>query len=161
MGESAERACFVFDVSFATMLTRFLNRAIFLMRSQNCWNGVQSLKEIGVRIPPVPPSKSLAFMRVFERGLRAPRIHSRIQKLQPHLSFLLRSGFADPYHLALGNIKWVFVCDDFDNLSPLKFESPHESEPFWRAIDYQAGKPFRNSFKINHKTGTFFQGNPL
>ncbi len=44
--ESAERACFVFDVSFAPMLTRFLNRVIFLMRSQNCWNGVQSLKEM-------------------------------------------------------------------------------------------------------------------
>jgi len=28
------------------MLTRFLNRVIFLMRSQNCWNGVQSLKEM-------------------------------------------------------------------------------------------------------------------
>src|SRR5260370_12797662 len=84
--ESAERACFVFGVSFATMLTRFLKPVIFLMRSQNCWNGVQSLKEVGVRIPRVPPSKSLPFMRVFERGLCAPRIHSRIQKLQP-LSF--------------------------------------------------------------------------
>ncbi len=44
--ESAERACFVFGVSFATMLTRFLNQVIFLMRSHNCWNGVQSLKEM-------------------------------------------------------------------------------------------------------------------
>jgi len=131
------------------------------MRSQNCWNGVQSLKEIGVRIPPVPPSKSLAFMRVFERGLRAPRIHSRIQKLQPHLSFLLRSWFADPYHVALRSIHWVFVWDDFDNLSAFQSESPHESEPFCRAIDYEAGKPFRDSFKIDDKTGIFFQDNPL
>src|SRR6266853_766806 len=64
--------------------------------------------------------------------LRAPRIHSRIQKLQPHLSFLLRSRFADPYRLALGNIKWVFVCDDFDNLSALKFESPHVPRRSWQ-----------------------------
>src|SRR3977135_323544 len=56
--------------------------------------------------------------------LRAPRIHSRIQKLQPHLSFLLRSRFADPYHVALRNIQWVFVCDDFDNLSVFQSESP-------------------------------------
>jgi hypothetical protein len=38
---------------------------------------------------------------------------------------------------------------------------PHESEPFSRAIDYEAGKPFRNSFKIDDKTGTLFQDNPL
>src|SRR5438128_7190071 len=30
---AAERACFVFGVSFAIMLTRFLNPVIFLMRS--------------------------------------------------------------------------------------------------------------------------------
>ncbi len=93
--------------------------------------------------------------------LRAPRIHSRIQKLQPHLSFLLRSRFADPYHVALRNIQWVFVWDDFDNLSVFQSESPHESEPLWRTIDYEAGKPFRNSFKIDDKTGTFFQDSPL
>jgi hypothetical protein len=45
------------------------------------------------------------------------RIHSKIQKLQPHLPFLLRSWFADPYHLALRTIQWVLVWDDFDNLS--------------------------------------------
>ncbi len=95
------------------------------------------------------------------KRLRAPRIHSRIQKLQPHLSFLLRSWFADPYHVALRSIHWVFVWDDFDNLSAFQSESPHESEPFCRAIDYEAGKPFRDSFKIDDKTGTFFQDNPL
>jgi len=131
------------------MLTRFLNRVIFLMRSQNCWSGVQGNRG------------SLAFMRVFERGLRAPRIHSRIQNLQPHLPFVLRSWCADPYHVAPRNIQWVFVWDDFDNLSAFQPESPHESEPLWRAIEYEAGKPVRDSFKIDDKTGTLFQDNPL
>lgn len=58
------------------------------------------------------------------KRLRAPRIHSRILKLQPHLSFLLRSWFADPYHVALRSIHWVFVWDDFDNLSAFQSESP-------------------------------------
>src|SRR5947208_7336847 len=35
MDGSVERACFVFGVSFATMLTRFLKPVIFLMPSQN------------------------------------------------------------------------------------------------------------------------------
>jgi hypothetical protein len=95
------------------------------------------------------------------KRLRAPQIHSRIQKLQPHLPLLLRSRFADPYHVALRNIQWVFVWDDFDNLSAFQSESSHESEPFCGAIDYEAGKSFRNSFKIDDKTGTFFQDNPL
>ena len=93
--------------------------------------------------------------------LRAPRIHSRIQKLQPHLSFLLRSRFADPYHVALGNVQRVIVWDDFDNLSAFQSASCHESEPFCRGIDDEAGKPFRNSFKIDDNTGTLFQDNPL
>jgi hypothetical protein len=93
--------------------------------------------------------------------LRAPRIHSRIQKLQPHLSFLLRSRFADPYHVALRNIQCVLVWDDLDNLSVFQSESSHESVAFCRAIDYEAGKPFRNSFKIDDKTGTFFTDKPL
>jgi hypothetical protein len=93
--------------------------------------------------------------------LRAPRIHSRIQELQPHLAFLLRSWCADPYHVAPRNIQRVFVWDDFDNLSASQSESPLESEPLWRAIEYEAGKPFRDSFKIDNKTGTLFQDNPV
>ena len=89
------------------------------------------------------------------------RIHSKIQKLQPHLPFLLRSWFADPYHMALGNVQWVFVWDDFDNLSAFQSASRHESEPFCRGIDDEAGKPFRNSFKIDDNTGTLFHDNPL
>jgi len=57
--------------------------------------------------------------------------------------------------------QWVFVWDDFNNLSAFQFASRHESVPFCRAIDYEAGKPFRNSFKIDDKTGTPFQDNPL
>ena len=53
------------------------------------------------------------------------------------------------------------VWDDFDNLSPFQSESPYESEPFCRAIDYEAGKPFRNSFKIDDNIGAPFQDNPL
>jgi hypothetical protein len=59
------------------------------------------------------------------------------------------------------NIQRVFVWDDFDNLSAFQLESSHESEPLWRAIEYEAGKPFRDSFKIDDKTGTLFQDNPL
>jgi hypothetical protein len=59
------------------------------------------------------------------------------------------------------NIQRVFFWDDFDNLSASQSESPRESEPLWRAIEYEAGKPFRNSFKIDDKTGTLFQDDPL
>ncbi len=90
-----------------------------------------------------------------------PQIHNRVQKLQAHLSFLPRSWFADPYHVTLPNVQGVFVWDDFDNLSAFQSESPLESEPFCRAIDYEAGNPFGNSFKIDDKTGALFQDNPL
>jgi hypothetical protein len=40
-------------------------------------------------------------------------------------------------------------------------ESSHDSEPFWRAIHYKAGKPSWNSFQINDKTGTVFLERPL
>src|SRR5258708_3573812 len=65
-------------------------------------------------------------------------------------------GLPIHYDIAPRNIKRVFVWDDFDNLPGSQSESPHESEPFCRAIDYEAGKPFRNSFKINDKTSTLF-----
>ena len=131
--------------------------------------GQESRYRHTLRFPEVNPTLNICTNRTntarwrpeFVVHLRAPRIHSRIQKLQPHLSFLLRSRFADPYHGALRNIQWVFVWDDFDNLSVFQSESPHESEPLWRTIDYEAGKPFRNSFKIDDKTGTLFQDNPL
>jgi hypothetical protein len=109
------------------------------------------------------PQGTKLHQRFFSPGkrLRAPQIHSRIQKLQPHLPFLLRSWCADPYHVAPRNIQRVFVWNDFDNLSAFQSESAHESEPLWRAIEYEAGKPFRDSFKIDDKTGALFQDNPL
>jgi len=91
------------------------------------------------------------------KRLRAPQIHSRIQKLQPGLPFVLRSWFSDPYHVALRNIQWVIVWDDFDYLSAFQSESPHESEPLWRAIEYEAGSLFGIRSRLTTRLAPFFR----
>ena len=100
---------------------------------------------------------SLAFMRVFERGLRAPRIHSRIQNLQPHLPFVLRSWCADPHHVAPRNIQWVFVWDDLDNLSAFQSESPHESEPSGELSSMRQGSLFAIRSRLTTRLALFFR----
>src|SRR5260370_18343725 len=91
------------------------------------------------------------------KRLRAPQIHIRIQKLQPRLPFVLRSWFSDPYHVALRNIQWVIVWDDFDYLSAFQSESPHESEPPCRAIKYEAGSLFRIRSRLTTRLAPFFR----
>src|SRR5882762_9992698 len=74
------------------------------------------------------------------KRLRAPRIHSRIQKLQPHLPFLLGARFADPDHPAALGAGHVFIEDKFDNLTAPEVETSAHPETFFRRIDDEAGE---------------------
>jgi len=83
------------------------------------------------------------------KTLRAPRIHSRIQKLQPHLPFLLGARLADPDHPAALGVGHVFIEDKFDNLTAPEVETSADTETFFRRIDDEAGESLGLAVQID------------
>jgi hypothetical protein len=80
---------------------------------------------------------------------------------EPHLAFLLRSWFADPYDAAPNGIQLIVVGDDLDDLSALQPETSPEPEPLGRTVHDQAGNPSWVGSEVDHHAGSLFRDNTL
>lgn len=73
-----------------------------------------------------------------------------------YLPFLLRSWFADPYHVAPRNIQRIFVWDDFDNLSASQSESPMSLNPSGELSTMRQGSLFGIRSRLTTRLAPFF-----
>jgi hypothetical protein len=109
----------------------------------------------------LPPGQNPSGVASLFHHVRAPNAGRELNAFQPGFPFLLRTRFAYPYHAAPHYVQWVFVWNDFDNLSASQVESPSHSETVRRTVDDEARKSLFVSARVYNKTGPLVRFFPV